>query len=478
MNLKRNTTVLLGIVLGSVLFSAAAMAQEAAQPAANPSTAHSMQNDPELKAAQDEAIKKFQAADFEGALNVLKALYQKRPEIVPPQVVMAVLYSQARIARGVLFSLERATMETPNDPEAYILLAEISLGQNAISAADLLLGKAEGLLAQYNANAERKKNLTGALLRFRAQIAEKRGNWELVQQSLVQMGQIQGETSPLLLRQMGVALFQQKKEAEAHAMFDKAYAAEPADKKGLPADATMCQLYQMRGTEGDKKKSRDALELALKAYPKSVEVLALAVMARLGDYDLDAAKTMVTTLYNVDREVTMAKNPDATDVSDNTQRLVALVSLYRGEWAVAEQYFQKLVVKSPNDLASVNGLALALCEQGDQEKLKRAVEYAASNVQKNENNREFLSTLGWILYKAGQKQQAVEVLRRACADGQLNTDTAYYLAKISMDEKNTEQARRLLEAALKNDRPFYMRGEAEKLLQSLPAAAPAPAPAQ
>ncbi|HBT76682.1 MAG TPA: hypothetical protein DEB39_07100, partial [Planctomycetaceae bacterium] len=428
---------------------------------------------PELQEAFKGATEKFAASDFNGALEILKATYAKHPEIMPPRVAMTQLFARSNVPQGIPASLEMATKETPNDPEAYLLLAEIAIQQRNLTAAGLLLDKADTLNAAYKANPERQKNMMVNSLRHRVSLCDAREDWGTMHTCLTRLIGVQGET-PLLVRQLGVCLFQQKQDAQARELLIKAQGMK--DDKGLPADAVLAQLYQLRG---DMEKARASLDAAVKANPESLEVHSMYVMMKLSDDKLDEAKAAVEQLYKIDW--TANQKEGKQDVSANTKRLVATVALFQGNYAIAERYFQELVTNSPSDAASINGLALSLCEQTtkdaenkdvpDMSKLQRALEYAVGNVQKNQNNREFLATLGWICIKAGRTKQAVEVLQQACADGQMTADTAFYLAKLSVDEGNNDQARRLLEGALSNNRPFLKRSEAQKMFKTLPAAA-------
>ena len=443
--------------------AAAAPTTRAAAPAAAPAAASdntaasSLSNDPEIQQAVKEATEKFRASDIPGTLQIFKDLYAKRPEISPPHVNMAMLFLQSNAPQGAPLSLELATKETPDDPEAYLLLAELSLQQRGWTAAELLLNKADSLLPGYTVNAERKKNMVINSLRHRGQLADSREDWVLLQRCIDQIIKIRGDSAPLT-RQLGYAYFQQKQDAKAKELFLKAE--KMPDDQGLPADAVMSQLYLRRG---DQDAAAKALRDALAANPESPEVLSLAITTRLNDNQLDEARALVENLSKLDKKL----NPQQGE-SDNTKRLIGLVSLYRRDYATAERYFQDLVLKSPNDADATNGLALALCEQPDKAKIQRALEYAAANAQKHQNNREILSTFGWVCYKAERKQQALEVLKAASVGQQLTPNAALYLAKILVEEGQTDQAKNILAKVLESRQSFLMRVEAEELFKSLP----------
>ena len=56
--------------------------------------------------------------------------------------------------------------------------------------------------------------------------------------------------------------------------------------------------------------------------------------------------------------------------------LRGLVALWEKDWPEAENDFQKVIVDDPNDFAARNNLALALVEQDDPAKKKKALAYA------------------------------------------------------------------------------------------------------
>jgi Tfp pilus assembly protein PilF len=88
-------------------------------------------------------------------------------------------------------------------------------------------------------------------------------------------------------------------------------------------------------------------------------------------------------------------------------------------------------------------------------------------VRKFPRQPEALATLGWTLYKAGQVDQAEQVLGRVFATGNISAATAYYMARIAVQRGRTDQAKRLLQSALDTSGNFAKRDEAEALLEQL-----------
>ncbi|MDO5310176.1 MAG: tetratricopeptide repeat protein [Planctomycetia bacterium] len=405
---------------------------------------------PEEEALYQDALAKFNRQDFNGALETLKTLAKGNPAARPPRLIMARWFSELQNAQAVRVCLEMATEENPDDPEAYFSLAEIALREGALTACELLCERGEIALAKYNANPTRQKNLTHAALTVKLAYSNARQRWTNAQQTIAALIKLDGET-PELMRAYARTLFQQNQFDQARNAFLRAEKL-PND-QGLPADAAMAQLYAAKGDAENAKRSLDA---ALAANPKSTPVLLLSISNALNENDLDSAWELVRKLYAEDKSVDVLKT-------------YGKVALFRGDYRSAEAAFQEAVRQKPLDSDATGGLALALCEQNDQEKTKRAVQYAASNLQKQSNNRDFLATLGWTLYKSGQVEEATKVLQQSIADGQINAASAYYFAVILNEKGQTDAARQLLTAALATRPPFAKRAAAQALLQSLAA---------
>jgi predicted Zn-dependent protease len=407
---------------------------------------------PEITAGITEAVNAFNASKFSESLQILANLYQKHKELAPPRIVMAQWFAKAEFGDAVRATLEMATEETPEDPEAYLLLGEIAIRQRHLTAGELLLQKAREKLTRYTVNPERKKIMESSYLRNMVILSEARNRWTAMEDAINKKIQLDGE-SPVLLRQKGVAFFQQQKDNEAKALFVRADRLEAnAEQKGLPADAAMSQLYLLRG---DRNNARKSLADALAKNPKSKEVLLLSIQMNLHDDKVEEAQRLLQKL--------LAEDPK----SEAVKRLRATIALYLNDYAGAERLFQEMVTADPNDHQAVNGLALALCEQNNRDKLRRAAEYAQNNTARFPDNSEYAGTLGWVLLKDNQTEEATQALRQSAASGQVSAAVAYYFASLARQTGKTDEAKKLLEAAVSSTSPFAKRRDAVKLLREL-----------
>ena len=446
------------LILGIFMLSHASPQNSWAQtPGVNPSVSAGesvMESsaDPEIQNELKKAVDAFNASQFTEALDFLKSLYVKRPEIVPPRIILAQWFAQANLGTAVRTNLEMGTEEVPADPEAFLLLAEISLKQGGLTAAEALLSQAESRLKAYTANPTRKQSLSSSLRRVTTDLHEARERWTQMEASINRQIEADGQTAELL-RKKGVAIFQQKKDAEAKKVFVEADRLEAnLESKGLPADAVMSRLYTLRG---DKENARKSLDAALAANPASREVLILSIQMKINDDKLEEAEPLAEKLLKDEPALLSARELRAT------------VALYLDDYSTAEKLFEELLLAAPMETKHANGLALALCEQDSSEKILRALAYAVENVRKDQDNSEYLGTLGWVLYRANQLEEAANALKQSASSGQINAATAYYFARLAFKTGKTEEAKQLLNAALNGGNQFAKRREAVKLLAEL-----------
>ena len=169
---------------------------------------------------------------------------------------------------------------------------------------------------------------------------------------------------------------------------------------------------------------------------------------------LDLAQTEATAAAKID-----PKSLDAMMLS-------GLIAMFRKDYPTAEHYFETAHLEAPRSFAASNNLALALAEQPEEAKKRRALDYAVTNVNESKN-AEAAATYGWVLYKLGRLDEADKALELAASSGQISPDTAYYIARVAVDRGHEARARQFLEGALKSTARFCMRPEAKALMEQL-----------
>ncbi len=253
------------------------------------------------------------------------------------------------------------------------------------------------------------------------------------------------------LQELARVLFQQKKANDALLRLKEAAAADP---NVVTPEAILAQYYEQAG---DRTNATRFMVEALKVNPRDLKTRLVAAQWSWETDQLKQAAEQADAALQLD--------PNSIEALI----LRGIVALFQKDAKKAEECFQQAHLLSPANFAASNNLALALAEQDDEAKKRRALEYAQVNYRLNPNPRpaEAASTLGWVLYRLGRLDEAEAALAQAARAGNLSADTAYYIARVQVDRGQKDQARQLLEQALKTTRPFLLRKEAETLLESL-----------
>lgn len=401
----------------------------------------------------EEAKRKFQNRDFNGAIEACKAAAEQNPELSPGLI----LYSQLCIAANQLnmavAALEQAAFDLPDDPEAYIGLGEVAFQQRRLTEASLLFEKALELSQAFDANMKRKQT---ALTRSHAGVAavrQARGQWEEAQKHLREWLELDFSSAAAHTR-LGQVLFNLKKFDEAHK--ELALAAE-ANPESFSADITMASLY---ANDDDMETAQKWLASAIKDKPNDLRtrlsVSQILYRAKAFEEALPHAKAAL----------------DIDPTSLEAKLMCGLIARQMGQLAEAEQYFQDAHIQSPGNFAAANQLALALIDQDDRSKQQRALELAQLNERQYAQHRQFgaecAATLGWVCFKTDRLDIAEKALAAVSArGGQVGPDALYYMAHIASRKGHNDEARALLQQALATKTPFAHDNDAEKLLSRL-----------
>ncbi len=133
------------------------------------------------------------------------------------------------------------------------------------------------------------------------------------------------------------------------------------------------------------------------------------------------------------------------------------------KFSESETELARLAQKKPGDVRINNQLALSLVESTDEGKRARALQVAVANAKLASQSGDILATLAWVQFRLGDlqasQQTAATILGRG---GQLSRDSAYFLAQILADFKQTEQAQTLLEIVRNNEGEFFNERRLER----------------
>ena len=398
------------------------------------------------------AINRFRDRDIDGCRAILERVKSNNVKMPPPGVMMAMLWlsvNQLSPARG---ELDDAAIKFPKDPEPYLMLGDLAFQDRRVTDADVLFQRANQLTTEYVDNPKRKRDFEIRCNAGNAAVAEARKQWEAAQGHLKAWIALDPDNASAHQR-MGIVLFQLSKPQEALEEFREA---RKLDNKAVQPELAMARLY-------DDAKKRDTakklIEAAIKEAPKDPAVLLAAAQWYLGQNDLERSKTVAEQALAID-----AKSLEGKVVRGAIARVAR-------DYKSAEKFFYDAHVQSPGNFPASNSLALVLIESDDKESRQRALEMAEANVAMHRENSpqqvNAMTTLAWVYYKLGRREDAEKILAQITQNNALTTDGAFYVAKLLSDRGEKDRARKILEEVLANEPMFATRPDAVDLLAKL-----------
>jgi tetratricopeptide (TPR) repeat protein len=237
--------------------------------------------------------------------------------------------------------------------------------------------------------------------------------------------------------------------ADAVAFLDQRLAADPKEVTSLVLLAT---LRQGVGDGGD---AIQLLDQAIALAPG--EPAAYLVKARLlgtaGQYR-DAAKVMVAAA---------AQMPGNVDIT-----LAAAAALdASGDVEAARAGYEQVLALAPNNLIAINNLAILIADSWPEDSVRLSQARNLAERFRASNNATQLDTLGWVLTRQGQLDDALPVLARAVALQPESQGIQYHYA-VALDGNGLkDRARAAITLAIKGVPRFRGVLDARRLADSL-----------
>jgi tetratricopeptide (TPR) repeat protein len=400
------------------------------------------------------AIERFRTTDVDGCRAILERARNNNPKLPPPGVMMTMLWMRANQLPQARAELEEAAVAFPGDPEPYLLLGDLAYQERRITDAAVLFDRATQLTATFNDNPKRKRDFEIRCHAGTAAVAEARRQWEPAQKHLAAWLALAPDNALAHFR-LGSVLFHQGKESEALAEFKEA---RKLDAKALQPELALARLY-----DGDRKRdvAKKWIEAALKAAPDDPDVLLGSAQWYFSQNDLKMAQKIADRALQIDPKSLQA-------------RIVrGIIARVERDYPTAEKYFNEAHVQSPGNFDASNSLALVLIESPAKEVQQRALEMAEANAALYRENSpqkvNALTTLAWVYYKLGRRDDAGKILEQIARNNALTPDGAYYIARLLADRDDKERAKTILKEVLTNEAVFATRPDAVDLLAELEA---------
>ena len=365
---------------------------------------------------------------------------------------MALLWMSVNQIQPARVELESAAVRFPGDPEPYLMLGDLTFQERRITESAVLFEKAAALVASFDENPKRKRDFEIRASAGNAAVAEARRQWEQAKTHLTRWLELDPENASAHQR-MGIVAFHLGQEQEALARFREA--------RTLDANAVQPELGLARLYDDAKKKdiARTLVEQAVKASPDDASVHLAAAQWYLGQNDLEKAQASAETALTLD-----PRSLDGKIVRGAVARMAR-------DYKTAGRFFEEAHVQSPGNFAASNSLALVLVESDDADSRQRALEMAEANMAMHRDNSpqqvNALTTLAWVFYRMGRREDAERILEQISRSNALTSDGAYYVAKLLADRGDKERARKILDQVLESEPMFATRPDAVDLRASL-----------
>ena len=399
------------------------------------------------------AITRFAERDIDGCRAILERARGNNPKLPPPGVMMAMLWRSVNQLAPARAELEDTAVKFPGDPEPYLMLGDLAMAERRITDSAVLFEKGTELTKSFNENPKRKRNFDIRCNAGNCAVCVERKQWDKAQQYLATWIELDPDNAFARFR-LGEVLFRLGKESEALAAFQEARKIDPKTQQ-LPE----LNMAVLSNRDGDKDATKKWIAAAIKAAPKDPAVLLQSAEWYIGQNDLDAAKKIAEDALQIDPKSLGARL---------TRGSIARVAR---DYATAEKFLNEAHVQSPGNFGASNSLALVLIEMDDKEKRQRAVEMAEANAAMHRENSpqqvNALTTLAWVYYKMGRREDAEKILDQIARNNALTQDGAFYVAKLLSDRGEKDRARKILEEVLAKDVMFATRNDATELLATL-----------
>lgn len=396
----------------------------------------------------NKAIACFQKGDYEQCLKLLQTAKEKRPNLVPPRLILAQLFLLHKQVNQGRAALEQAAIENAAHPDVYLVFGRLALQEGRLTDAQLHYDKVLDLALASQWSETQRQTFQGDAYDGAASVAERRRDWPAAFAALSARLKLTPKNGSARQR-LGVVLFHQGQRDEAA---DVLLRSSRDDPKLEPAPLLLARLYS---AIGNRDQAAKWLKFGIEQDPKDLRVyLGQARWFLEQDQAAEAQRAV---------EIAVKLDPKSHDV----QWLRGLINWNLKDYAAAERTFQVLHEEAPGDFAVSNQLALALIQQSEDPKRQKAVQIAEINARLFPNSGEALSTLGLAYYRLGRIEEAEKALRSSLSGGSGSSDTVYYLARLLAERGQSDEAKRLLKLALDAAGLFAFRKEARDQLDRL-----------
>ncbi|MFO7906290.1 MAG: tetratricopeptide repeat protein, partial [Pirellulaceae bacterium] len=146
------------------------------------------------------------------------------------------------------------------------------------------------------------------------------------------------------------------------------------------------------------------------------------------------------------------------EVMRDLRLVLSAIAVERGDTERAEEWLLQVLEEFPEDIGAFNDLGYLWADQGKH--LNRALRMVQRAVEAEPDNRAYLDSLGWALYRLERFDEAVEPLEKAAAGPATDGTILDHLGDAYL---KTNQNRKALATWRKAIKAFKKQGKQERL---------------
>lgn len=406
---------------------------------------------------------------FVDAVGDLRAVVKDRPDDVKSLRLLALAHVNNNEVDLALELLRKAVKLHTNDSNLRAMLAGLLVKKN----------DAQGAIEQYLIALERKPDDAQALSAL-ARLYQTTDNAEKLAQIADKMlGQKDTMASGFYYQ--GLLKVQAGKSDEARELFEKSLAITPSAVEPVTA---MVQTWLAQKQWQAAVKRLDAM---IAAQPANATLYNLKAEAQIVGDDFAAAEASLKKAVesNPDWWVpyrTLAtlrfaqKDPaGAQKYLESGIAAIKNAPMLRMELAILHErhgridesiaVYRKMIDEGFTDDTVINNLAMLLASKADAASLDAAHGYSEKLAASD--NPLFLDTAGWVHYKRGDYQAALPILKKAVELAPEHPQIRYHLGVAYFRNNQLQEAKDNLALALKDEKKFEGRDDAEQVLQQI-----------
>jgi tetratricopeptide (TPR) repeat protein len=367
-------------------------------------------------------------------VEALRNFLLKKPDALPVRLELAAHYQRAGEPDAALSVLQGGQNGGRMPAQLMLAMGDIEARREHFDAAEIY----------YRQAAQEKEAQAPALLRL-GSMHGGRKDWDAARRTFDELLLASPDAHGGAEGVVAVELAAGRGEA-ALAWAAERSASRPADP--LAADLLGRTALRLGNADGAEKAFREAQQRAPEWSVPSARLAGL--YASTGRKDTAVAECRAA----------LTRNPDSVPEALLLGQLLQL----GGETAEAEAIFRKLLARHPDLLPAANNLAylLVTAQTPSPEQLAEALALATRASAGGDPSA--LDTVGWVHYRLGDKDAALQFLRKAHESLPEDPAVTYHLARVLVDLGQKDEARGLLKALLTRTQDFPELAQAKELL--------------